>query len=56
MLVPLFCSDQSKGQGREESRSGAHRCGGREGGDQVFSGQHSQDDADTLLLILLPVS
>lgn len=51
--VSLSSSDQGQSSGGEEPWSGGHSGGGREGGAQVFSGQHSQRDTDTLLLLLL---
>lgn len=56
VLMTLSLSDQSDREGGKESRSGAHSSGGGEGDSEVFSGQHSQRDADALLLILLHVS
>lgn len=56
LLMTLPFSDQSEGEGGKESRSGAHSGGGGERGSEVFSGEHSQRDADALLLILLHVS
>lgn len=49
-------SDPCQGEGGEEPRPGAHGSSGGEGGAQVVAGQHPQRDADTLLLIVLPVS
>ena len=55
MGVTSLLSDQSQGEGGEDSGSGAHSRRGGEGGVEVLAGEHPQRNPHPVLHLVLPM-